>query len=335
MKVGDRYGGERIVVVDAVARAARRPRPKVEAVREAVHDGVRDTRPGAARPTVRLRRRPGSGAAAALADRQRLHGLIRVLEHEMRTPLATSLLQLSAAEAAMGDMGALDSAKAALAGAARQIRTLSLIVRRAVEIESEQPIALFPQRVDLGELVTDLLGRLRATGLTLWSRIEVKVTKALVGDWDPAAIEQILENLLSNALKFGEGRPVVLTVSPDRGGARLSVRDAGLGIDAKDRERIFARFERGPSSRGIAGLGIGLWVVRHLIRAHGGRVLVRSRPGKWTVFDVWLPQIALYPASRSLSSSSCSAPTLERRGSKGPMRKSPCSAAKRTRSPTL
>jgi signal transduction histidine kinase len=324
MKVGDRYGGERIVVVEDPRAAPRRPKPKVVT----------------SQATVRVRR----VVPAAPSGGPRLRSLMRLLEHEMRTPLATSLIQLSAVEAAMGDVGALDSAKAALAGAARQIRTLSLIVRRAVEIESEQPIVLFPQRVDLGQLVTDFLVRLRATGLTLWSRIEVKMTKALVGSWDPAAIEQILENLLSNALKFGEGGPVVLTVAPDRGGARLSVRDAGVGIDLKDRERIFARFERGPSARGIAGLGIGLWVVRHLIRAHGGSVLVRSRPGKWTVFDVWLPQLALYPispmsptspASRSLSSAACSAPALDRRGSKGPMRKSPCSAAKRTRSPTL
>ena len=107
----------------------------------------------------------------------------------------------------------------------------------------------------------------------------------------------------------------------------------------EDRARIFARFERGPSARGIAGHGIGLWVVRHLIQAHGGRVDVRSRPGKWTVFDVFLPQlspqIALYPASASLSTSSFAAPALDRRGSKGPMRRSPLPAAKRTRSPTL
>jgi signal transduction histidine kinase len=270
---------------------------------------------------------------------------MRVLEHEMRTPLATSLIHLSAAEAAIGDTTALESAKAAVAGAARQIRTLSLIVRRAVQIESEQPIDLYPQRVDLAEVVRDFMERLRATGATLWSRIEVKVAKGLVGQWDAGAIEQILENLLSNALKFGERRPVVLTVAPVRGGARFSVRDAGVGIEAKDRERIFARFERADSARGIAGHGIGLWVVRHLIQAHGGRVLVRSRPRKWTIVEVFLPELPVLPAlpaaypvvpaSASLSSGSGAAAALERRGSKGPMRRSPLSAAKRTRSPTL
>jgi signal transduction histidine kinase len=325
MKVVGGFGVERAVTIEVPrGRAAgSKPRAATERPRGEV--------------AGRARRRAG--------ERRRLLNLMRVLEHEMRTPLATSLLQLSAAEAAIGDTAAIESARASLAGAARQLRTLSMIVRRAVQIESEEPIDLYPQRVDLGELVQDFVMRLRATGRTLWSTIDVRVGKVLVGDWDPAAIEQILENLLSNALKFGEGRPVVLTVAPERGGARITVRDAGVGIEAKDRERIFGRFVRGSSARGVAGLGIGLWVVRHLIRAHGGRVLVRSRPGKWTALDVWLPQLALYPASTSLASdggrtsvaarAACSAPALDRRGSKGPMRKSPCSAAKRTKSPTL
>jgi signal transduction histidine kinase len=316
MKVGDVFGGDRVELRD-------------ESIGEAPEGPPKRPRPRA--PTGRAR----SHAARRAEHERRLRNVIRVLEHEMRTPLATSLLHLSAAEAAMADAGAHESAKAALAGAARQIRTLSLIVRRAVQIESAEPIDLHPQRVDLAELVTEFMARLRATGAALWNRIEVKVAKALVGHFDPAIVEQILENLLSNALKFGEGRPIVVTVAPERGGARLSVRDAGAGIEAKDRERIFARFGRSSSARGIAGLGIGLWVVRHLIRAHGGRVGVRSRAGKGTVFDVWLPQLSLYPASTSLSRSAWATTPLGRRGSKGPMRSRPFSAAKRTRSPTL
>jgi signal transduction histidine kinase len=308
---------------------------RISSIDEALRGPVKRPKRPKAASGARGRARVDDHRLRPSSSGRRLHSLMRVLEHEMRTPLATSLLHLSAAEAAIGDTTTLESAKAAVAGAARQIRTLSLIVRRAVQIESEQPIDLYPQRLDLTELVRDFMVRLRATAATLWSRIDVKVADGLVGDWDPAAIEQILENLLSNALKFGEGRPVVLTVAPVRGGARFSVRDAGVGIEAKDRERIFSRYERGDSARGIAGHGIGLWVVRHLIRAHGGHVLVRSRPGKWTIFDVYLPELALYPASASLSRTACSAPALDRRGSKGPMRKSPLSAAKRTRSPTL
>jgi signal transduction histidine kinase len=215
---------------------------------------------------------------------------VTVLEHEMRTPLAASLMQIGAAEAAL-DSASIPEARAALASASRQLRTLSAIVRRAIQIETEERIDLYPQHVDLREVVSDMMSRFRATAPAPWSRIELRADKAIVGDWDPTAVEQILENLLSNALKFGRNSPVQLTIGPFRGGARLSVRDDGVGIDEKYRDRIFGRFVRAPSTRALAGVGIGLWVVRHLVDAHGGRVLVRSRPGKWTVLDVWLPEL--------------------------------------------
>lgn len=215
-----------------------------------------------------------------------------VLEHEMRTPLAASLLQLDAAEAAIGASGSSDHAKAAVATAARQLRGLSMIVARAIQLETARRIDLYPEHVDLRQVVTDFMTRVQATRSAWWSRIELKASRNVVGRWDPSAFEQILENLLSNALKYGKDAPVRVTVTPARGGARLSVRDGGIGIEPKHRERIFGRFARAPSARGIAGMGIGLWVVRHLIDAHGGRVDVRSRPGRWTVLDVWLPQLA-------------------------------------------
>lgn len=277
----------------------------------------------------------GRVAPARASARGRIRSLIRVLEHELRTPLATSLIQLSAAETAL-DSSEPKAVRASIEGAARQLRTLSTIIRRVVQIENDEPLDLYPQRIDLGQLVVDFVGR-RRIGARGSSLIAVRAQKGLVGDWDAAAVEQILENLLSNALKFGEGRPVLLTVAATRGGARLCVKDTGAGIDAKDRDRIFGRFARGSSTSGIAGMGVGLWVVQHLVRAHGGRVLVRSRPGKGTIVEIALPQLVFYPASasRSIDAASGGANVLVLRDSNGPMRSSPCSAAKRTRSPTL
>jgi signal transduction histidine kinase len=306
-------------------------------------DGFAPERTGPRASTARLPpARLPARIGVALARAGGLRSVIRVLEHEMRAPLATSLLQLAAAQAALA-AASTEGAQAALAGAMHQLRALSLIVRRAVQIETAEPIDFCPERVDLAERVVAFVGA-RAS----WSRVAVRADKPVVGEWDAAAVEQILENLVSNALKFGEGRPVSVSVAPVRGGARLAVRDEGAGIEPKDRERIFDRFARLPSTRAIAGLGIGLWVVRHVVSAHGGRVLVRSRPGRGTIVEVWLPQIAPYPApapsATSLpvpgsaagpSSSLSSAVALARRGSKGPIRRSPCSAAKRTRSPTL
>jgi signal transduction histidine kinase len=276
-------------------------------------------------------------ATRTSARGRRIRSLIRVLEHELRTPLATSLIQLSAAETAL-DSSEPQAVRASIEGAARQLRTLSTIIRRVVQIENDEPLDLYPQRLDLGQLVVDFVGR-RRIGARGSSLVEVRAQKGLVGDWDAAAVEQILENLLSNALKFGEGRPVLLTVAATRGSARLCVKDTGAGIDAKDRDRIFGRFARGSSTNGIAGMGVGLWVVQHLVRAHGGRVLVRSRPGKGTIVEIALPQLGFYPASasasRSIGTASGGANVLVLRDSNGPMRSSPCSAAKRTRSPTL
>jgi signal transduction histidine kinase len=145
------------------------------------------------------------------------------------------------------------------------------------------------QTTDVGQLARDLVARLAATNPALWSRVEVRAAEGVIGSWDPLAVEQILENLLSNALKFGRDQPVHLTVWGRRGGACLAVHDHGPGISRLDRERIFELFGRAPSAGGTAGGGIGLWVVRHLVDAHGGRIRLISRQGIGTLFHVWLP----------------------------------------------
>ena len=107
------------------------------------------------------------------------------------------------------------------------------------------------------------------------------------GWWDPTAVEQIVTNLLSNALKFGQGRSVRLIVREAPAGVTISVRDQGTGIGAADRLRIFERNEHAPAAQG-GGLGLGLWLVRELAMAHGGRITVQSRKGRGTTFTVLL-----------------------------------------------
>jgi signal transduction histidine kinase len=121
---------------------------------------------------------------------------------------------------------------------------------------------------------------------------------ALVPPPREGAVEQIVQNLLSNALKFGAGRPILVTVGPAPGGARISVRDQGVGISAADRERIFKRAVRSPADKS-GGLGLGLWLVRQLAEAHGGKVTVRSRVRKGSTFTVTLrPLVPLWTERR-------------------------------------
>jgi signal transduction histidine kinase len=109
-------------------------------------------------------------------------------------------------------------------------------------------------------------------------------------------------NLLSNAAKYGAGRPVEVTVSSDSETSRLTVRDHGIGIDLEHQARIFDRFERAVSVRHYGGLGLGLWIVRQIVEAHGGSISVESSPGKGSAFTVELPrQPAASPVAESLS----------------------------------
>jgi signal transduction histidine kinase len=102
-------------------------------------------------------------------------------------------------------------------------------------------------------------------------------------------MEQIVTNLLSNALKYGAGKPVELTLESDGTRARLTVADGGIGIAADDVQRIFARFERAAPARNFSGMGLGLYITRQAVEAHGGRITVTSQPGRGATFIVDLP----------------------------------------------
>jgi signal transduction histidine kinase len=103
-------------------------------------------------------------------------------------------------------------------------------------------------------------------------------------------VEQVVTNLLSNAIKYGAGRPVEVAVSGDDLLARLTIRDHGIGIPLEHQARIFERFERAVSDRHYGGLGLGLWIVRQIVDALGGSIIVESEAGKGSTFTVNLPR---------------------------------------------
>jgi signal transduction histidine kinase len=109
------------------------------------------------------------------------------------------------------------------------------------------------------------------------------------GSWDRVRLEQICSNLLSNAIRFGAGQPIDITIDADRDFATLEVRDHGVGIAPAQHARIFERFERGTEQRS-GGFGIGLWVVRSICAAMGGTISVDSQPGDGASFTLMLPR---------------------------------------------
>jgi signal transduction histidine kinase len=102
-------------------------------------------------------------------------------------------------------------------------------------------------------------------------------------------LEQVVSNLLSNAIKYGSGHPIEVAVSRNTHTARLEVTDHGIGISADDQARLFNRFERAASIKSFGGLGLGLYVTRQIVTAHGGTIRVESQPGAGATFVVELP----------------------------------------------
>ena len=103
-------------------------------------------------------------------------------------------------------------------------------------------------------------------------------------------LHQVVSNLLSNAIKFGAGKPIEISISGDASTVELTVRDYGIGIAPEDVQRIFGRFERAVSTRHFGGLGLGLFLSREIVDAHGGAIQVESSPGEGSTFAVRLPR---------------------------------------------
>ena len=112
------------------------------------------------------------------------------------------------------------------------------------------------------------------------------------GSWDRARVERIASTLLRNAFKYGEGRPIQVTIEPGRDEQLMSVSDQGIGVPADRLQSIFGRFGRAVSARSYGGLGLNLYVARRLAEAHGGRIDVVSEVGKGATFTLRLPTAA-------------------------------------------
>ena len=117
----------------------------------------------------------------------------------------------------------------------------------------------------------------------------MRTPTAVWGCWDRIRIGQLIDNLLSNAVKFGAGKPVDVVIEPHGTNVRVQIRDRGRGVAPADHARIFERFERAVSLRQHGGFGIGLWIVREVVEAHGGSISLASELGSGATFTIELP----------------------------------------------
>ena len=109
------------------------------------------------------------------------------------------------------------------------------------------------------------------------------------GTWDAARVDQVVTNLVSNALKYGAGRPIEVSVRAETSRAVFMVRDHGVGIPDDEQSKVFGPFARAATAKHHAGLGLGLWIAQQIVQASGGRITVESRLDEGSTFTVELP----------------------------------------------
>ncbi len=228
-------------------------------------------------------------AQEALRERDEF---ISVAAHELRTPLTALQLKLQGLERISGALGQKSER---LDGALRQTQRLVKLVDRLLDVSrvAHGRLEMSPEEFDLAPVVRQVVEDFRDPALQAHSAIELDLPESARGSWDRPRLEQVLVNVLSNAVKYGAGKPISVRLEVDPGSIRLSVADRGIGIAAPDANRVFERFQRAAPIRHYSGMGLGLFITRHIVEAHGGTISVSSAPGQGATFVIALPRFAI------------------------------------------
>jgi signal transduction histidine kinase/HAMP domain-containing protein len=231
-------------------------------------------------------------AQGAVRDRE---DFLSIVSHELNTPLTSLKLQIQMARQKVDRAERLDWPRDAIARALsiseNQITRLSRLVEDLLDVARIKAgrLTFAFDRLNLSDTVQGVVGRfadqLNETGNLVTTQIE----EDIVGLFDQTRIEQLVDNLLTNAMKHASGKPVKVSLGSANQIATLVVEDQGPGIAEDKQPTIFERFERGGSERSVDGLGLGLFIAKEIAGGQGGSIRVQSRLGEGARFIVELP----------------------------------------------
>ena len=217
----------------------------------------------------------------------RVFEFLATMAHELRNPMTPILGQVHLLRTIARDEGPLP--KKLSRGLERLEAAVEVFMRRATTLLEVSRIAsgrleLHPSHLDLSALTAETIERYAPLAAMARTSITLDAPPSITGFWDKGALEQILENLISNAFKYADQKPIDVAIFRENGKVRIDVRDRGIGME--NPEAVFDNFLKAESS---AGFGVGLWVVRHLCEAMEGSVTAKSAPGQGSTFTVTLP----------------------------------------------
>ena len=218
-----------------------------------------------------------------------------IVSHEVRTPLNGLILetQLRKMHLARDNASAftLDKMKAMVERDERQIQSLIRLIEDMLDVSRIRTgkLSIRPGQFDLSRLVSTLVETFAPQISAAQSSVNLSADSPVVGLWDEFRIEQVVSNLLTNALRYGAKSPIDVSVYVEGENAIVEVRDQGIGISEENQQRIFQQFERVSAKHAVAGLGLGLFISEQIVAAHGGKITVQSALGEGAVFRVSLP----------------------------------------------
>jgi len=213
-----------------------------------------------------------------------------VASHELRTPVTGIGLQLHQLRRMLERDAAHDLMLSSVDATTRELERLASLIGRLLDAQVRGGnLTLATEELDLGQLARTVADRLRIQADDAGCELTVDVPE-IRGRWDRLRLEQVLTNLLVNAFKYGAGAPVTICGAATAGEATLEIRDRGIGIAEADAARIFEKFERAVPVASHGGLGLGLYIARQIVEAHGGHIEAVPRSESGATLRVTLPR---------------------------------------------
>jgi signal transduction histidine kinase len=223
---------------------------------------------------------------------------LSIASHELKTPLTSLHLQLQTMSRTLEKPEVHQEAKIArlekgLTVCTRQSSKLAALLDELLDLTRIRlgKLTLSRERTDLFALSREVADRFQPEATSHGGELRLIGVGPIIGDWDPTRVEQIVTNLVSNAIKYGGGKPAEIRLSQSSDGkvAEIEIRDQGIGIPDEMLDKIFLRFERAIEGKAISGLGLGLYITRQIVEAHGGVITVDSQVSRGSTFRVELP----------------------------------------------
>jgi signal transduction histidine kinase len=220
---------------------------------------------------------------------------ISICGHELKTPLTSMSLQTQLTQRALakGTASLLSPERIGklMDQSDSQIKRLLRLVQDMLDQSRIQAgkLEFSPEPVDLSELVREVIERCQPQADAAGCPLFLEEAPPLAGHWDRFRIEQVVTNLVTNAVKYGDGKPIEISLERSGTHAKIRVRDHGIGIRHEDQTKIFEQFRRVDDTHHIAGLGLGLYISKSIVERHGGEILVESAVHQGSTFIVHLP----------------------------------------------